>query len=925
MDAPPLVGIAVSSRVLLRSGAILCLLAGASPAGAAAPSRSAVLVVVGLGGDKAHYETLVGAGTAIADGLRRNFGYGDNAILLTEDGPGAEGVTGISDSGGIRSAVRRLADGATSADRMLVVLIGHSSGEGEHWRLNIPGADLSATDWRDLLASHPGTVGVIAAAPGAAHLAKVLSGPRRIILSSTRHAEIRTWAFLAAITEILGPDAARDRPRTLWDLFRMAEQGIVRAFEEKGFMRNEHASLEDDGDGMGTESIERPGTDGKSAKTFRLAGSGSNSAGAPVESKKQNTSGIPDAEILRLAAEPDPPGFDAVILLHDEAGSINEDMTETRRRRVVTKIVTESGRNLANMDFTFPPGVDAEISIARTLFPDGQIMDADTHAVIEGMDPEDFPDELPEGDESGRRFVLHLSEAVPGAILDVEVKTSIRSFEIRGEYFDDLTLQADLPVRRAVVTVRYPRQLNLKVIPHNLPGQPVVSDAGRYARIVTYEAKDIEAVPDEPLSDPPDLRAGRLVFSSIGSWNEIARWYHAISRPVLRGGGEIKSLADRLTRGMSTNDEKTRALYEWVSEEIRYVAIPLGVHGWKPHMVPNILKWRYGDCKDKAALLITLLGECGIRSHMVLIGADMGDIVADAPRPTAFNHVIVARPAAGGVQFMDPTAEIAMFGTLPPMDQGRQALVIWGETGALVATPFDPPESNALFIDRVAGLQGSGDLAIEETRVSTGRWALERRTLLRHEGLANAKSAIAADLGRRIAGVLLDEYRAVDVESIDRPLTEVLRYLIRSGVKGALVLPWEPTPIDGISAAELRKTEISMGSTLLLDESTSVSGFDVSAENSEIENEMGESSIRVNSDRNRTLVRRRLRLTRPRAPAASYPDLAALAGVIPPGLAHGMAGRQSAALWMIVAAVSLIGLGAAGATLISRRRRRDLG
>ena len=156
---------------------------------------------------------------------------------------------------------------------------------------------------------------------------------------------------------------------------------------------------------------------------------------------------------------------------------------------------------------------------------------------------------------------------------------------------------------------------------------------------------------------------------------------------------------------------KINALYTYVSRQIRYVAIEIGVGGYQPHLPADVYKNKYGDCKDKASLLISMLNKIGLRGYPALVGT-RGDVEADPTAPTlaTFDHMIVALPVPANLRaavekfpaydsrnqilWMDPTSETDPLGQLPEMDQGVFALIAYPERGDLQRIPEAPPEQN---------------------------------------------------------------------------------------------------------------------------------------------------------------------------------------------------------------------------------------
>src|SRR5262249_44846875 len=102
--------------------------------------------------------------------------------------------------------------------------------------------------------------------------------------------------------------------------------------------------------------------------------------------------------------------------------------------------------------------------------------------------------------------------------------------------------------------------------------------------------------------------------------------------------------------------------------------------GFKPYNAAAIFSRRFGDCKDKATLICTMLGEAGIQAWPVLIHADerRGDEDLTIPVVEHFNHCIAWVPAAGGrpEMYLDGTAEHNAVDELPGMDRGAKVLIV---------------------------------------------------------------------------------------------------------------------------------------------------------------------------------------------------------------------------------------------------------
>ena len=190
--------------------------------------------------------------------------------------------------------------------------------------------------------------------------------------------------------------------------------------------------------------------------------------------------------------------------------------------------------------------------------------------------------------------------------------------------------------------------------------------------------------------EPADLRV-----SSFTSWQQVGQWYGGLAKQATAETPDIRAKAEELTRGKNTDDEKIRAIYDFVSTRIRYIGVSLGLGRYTPHNAGDVLANRYGDCKDKHTLFAALLQAVNIPAYPVLISSQYR-LDEQMPSGSLFNHVITAVPRAEGLIFLDTTPELAPYGLLQASLRDKQALVIptgdaTKSSAKLVLTPADPP------------------------------------------------------------------------------------------------------------------------------------------------------------------------------------------------------------------------------------------
>ena len=217
----------------------------------------------------------------------------------------------------------------------------------------------------------------------------------------------------------------------------------------------------------------------------------------------------------------------------------------------------------------------------------------------------------------------------------------------------------------------------------------------------------------------------------------------------------IKQEVSALTAGKTTTLQKMQAIAGFVQHDIRYVAIELGIGGWQPHAAPDVFSHRYGDCKDKATLMRTMLRQIGVDSYQVVINMQRGSVTRDTPAHNGFDHVILAiklpddvkdpsliavmqHPKLGRILFFDPTNELTPFGQIGGYLQANYGLLVTPEGGELVELPQQPSAMNSiqrvgkLTLDANGMLKGDVQEVRLGDRASSERWRL--RTVTKDDG-----------------------------------------------------------------------------------------------------------------------------------------------------------------------------------------------
>ncbi len=225
---------------------------------------------------------------------------------------------------------------------------------------------------------------------------------------------------------------------------------------------------------------------------------------------------------------------------------------------------------------------------------------------------------------------------------------------------------------------------------------------------------------------PPSVQA-----TSFRSWDDVGRWYAGLERERETPTAAIRAKADSLVRGRTTLLDSIAAVYEYVSQDFRYVSVSFGIGRYQPHAAADVLVNQYGDCKDKHVLLASLLRALGVASSPVLISTDR-DVDSTVPTPQQFDHVITFLVARGDTVWLDATPGAAPFRLLDFALRGTRALVIpLDGTPRLLRTPEQPPFAlvDSVLVD--GRIDATGSFAARYTYVLRGEAETVLRLVLR--------------------------------------------------------------------------------------------------------------------------------------------------------------------------------------------------
>ncbi len=292
-------------------------------------------------------------------------------------------------------------------------------------------------------------------------------------------------------------------------------------------------------------------------------------------------------------------------------------------------------------------------------------------------------------------------------------------------------------------------------------------------QILHWSAKDLPGVSAEPRAPGWSELVPYLHVSTFRSWSDVSHWYWGLVRDQYGSSPEVEALARRLGRGAKSVEDKVRAVYAFVTRKIRYVGLEFGIHTHKPYSASQVLERRFGDCKDKAMLMVVLLGRLGVEARPVLVRTRQNGALGAFPASLAvFDHAIVYVPALR--RFLDGTAEFTGPDDLPFQDQGVMGLVVGPDAGKLTTIPVLPAGHNQSRRHIKISVSRSGRAMVDDRMEMTGQFAAQWRAWYRDE--AKRKRLMELNLGRFFPGASIRSLSVTGDRNPERPVVVTMRY-----------------------------------------------------------------------------------------------------------------------------------------------------
>jgi transglutaminase-like putative cysteine protease len=479
------------------------------------------------------------------------------------------------------------------------------------------------------------------------------------------------------------------------------------------------------------------------------------------------------------------------------------DGTGACQDETFVKVLTEKGmRDDRTIVLSFMrPYTTVSVPKLEVIKPDGQVVPVNVAANSkESIDASQMAENI--YDPNMRVLQVNIPGLNVGDVIHSVTRETIERSIIPGQYAEENIFEGAGFIRHITYEVYAPTDRPLKSIAlrDEIPGTvtSTVQPGADHTLVYRWEVNDVPRMYDEPDMPPYENVLQRLFVSTLPDWQAVSKWYWNLSLPHLNATTPVmRQKVKELTAGANTEMEKIKALFYFVSNKIRYTGVTPEKNrpGFEPHNVSLTFNEGFGVCRDKAALLVSMLRMAGFQAYPVLVnvGTRMDPKVPDP----FFNHAIVAVELKDGNQvLMDPTDENTRE-LLPAYDRHQSYLVCRPGGATIRLTPVQPAAENMMLVKTTGTLNADGVIEATSDLSFQGVNDDEYRNAFANMRREDIKRFFERNLEESLPGARLQSFQLIPTNLFD--MATSLRAKLKftapgmtadGGGKSLVTMPW---------------------------------------------------------------------------------------------------------------------------------------
>jgi len=333
-------------------------------------------------------------------------------------------------------------------------------------------------------------------------------------------------------------------------------------------------------------------------------------------------------------------------------------------------------------------------------------------------------------DQESKNFTYPAVKA--GAEIHLEYKEIVKDPRFLGLF----RFGTFVPTESTKLSIEFPKNVSIGYIDFNTQDYPIDFKEETKGNIKTYtwSVNNMKGFQGEAQSESVLYYLPHIILyiksyedqgktnNILNDVNDLYQWYSTLVDSIDENNlGKVHTIAEDITKSLSTQQEKAEAIFNWVQDNITYVAFEDGLGGFIPRSASSVCDKRYGDCKDMANLLYEMLNHVGIESYRTWIGTrDRPYSYWEVPTPIVDNHMINTVIIEKDTIFLDATDSYVPFGMPSAFTQTKEALLgIDKDSFKVIKVPVQNMDKNVSEIHSIITLED--DLVkVDETRSLTG-------------------------------------------------------------------------------------------------------------------------------------------------------------------------------------------------------------
>ncbi len=278
-------------------------------------------------------------------------------------------------------------------------------------------------------------------------------------------------------------------------------------------------------------------------------------------------------------------------------------------------------------------------------------------------------------------------------------------------YFTTIYFMDDYAMSDQQIILKVPSWMKLEIKEFNFKKYNIQKNVSKDGdeTVYTYSMKNIPEMSRETTAPGPGYYVPHLLilcksaqpkdvaYTYFKTLNDQYSWYSSLVQQIGNDDAIVKQKTEEIIKGAVTEEQKVKLVYQWVQDNVRYIAFENGIAGYKPEKAQEVLRKKYGDCKGMANLLTVMLKSINLDARRCWIGTKHIAFDYSTPSLAVDNHMICAWMKNGKPVYLDATEKYIGFGEVAERIQGRQILIENGNSFLLEKVPVENYTQNTSY------------------------------------------------------------------------------------------------------------------------------------------------------------------------------------------------------------------------------------